>query len=290
VPLLLLTSLGLGCGSGGSEPSEEPALHDRLVFEMLGQLGAMAPDGSQRQILPTGDDLDMILDPAVSPDGKRVVFMGHRSEQWDLYVMNVDGSARRQVTNDAGQENGPSWSPDGDSLIFTWTPEPPETPVALTVMAADGTGRRELVPWGAGGRWSPDGRRVMFYGFGPLPAGIYVTDPAGDEVSRLDQGCGQDCTDAGSRWSPDGQFITFVRSLPGGTPTLGIMRADGSDARLLLPTLYTFGGIWSPDGRQVALNRFDGAEEAYSTYILTVATGDTVRIPSTFEFVSDWTR
>jgi TolB protein len=287
-PVMVLAFLGLGCGSEGSEPSEEPAIHNRLVFELLGQLGVMAPDGSHRQILPTGDDLEMASDPAVSPDGKRVAFSAMTHDQWDLYVMNADGSDRRQVTSDSAHDFSPAWSPDGDSLVFTHSPVERLAPVVLTVIAVNGTGRRDLAQ-GSGGQWSPDGQRVMFYGTEPWGAGIYVTDRAGQAVSRLDTFCHEtNCVDSGVRWSPDGAFISFARSLPGSQEAVGIMRADGSDPRLLLPTLHTMGGIWSPDGQQVALNRWDDAEQAYSTYILTVATGDTVRIPSTLEFIYDW--
>lgn len=288
-PLVVLVLLGLGCGSEGSEPSEEPAIHNRLVFEMLGQLGVMAPDGSHRQILPTGNDLDFASEPAVSPDGKRVAFSAMTHDQWDLYVMNVDGSDRRQVTSDSAHDFGPAWSPDGDSLVFTHTPVELLAPSVLTVIAVNGTGRRELVSWGSAGQWAPDGQRVMFYGAVTRPAGIYVTDRTGQAVSRLDTFCdATGCMDGQAHWSPDGAFISFVRSLPGGQEAVGIMRSDGSEPHLLLPTLHTMGGIWSPDGRQLALNRWDDVEQAYSTYILTVATGDTIRVPSTFEFIYDW--
>jgi TolB protein len=290
--LLALVSFALGCGFGGSEPSDEPAIHDKLVFEALGEIGIMAPDGSQRQILPTGDQFTFAAEPVVSPDGKRIAFSGLKDGLWDIYVMNVDGSGLRQLTSDSAQDHGPAWSPAGDSLVFTWT-SLGAGGVQLTVMAADGSGRRELVQWGAGAQWSPDGQRVMFYGFGPLPAGIYVTDPSGQNVSRADNVCvPDDCIDVGVRWSPDGEFISFMRRMPGGAATIGIMRADGSEPRLL-PGLDTIGGqwsggIWSPDGRQLAINRWSDAEEIQSSYIITVATGDTVRIASNWESLSDW--
>jgi dipeptidyl aminopeptidase/acylaminoacyl peptidase len=151
-PVVVLLLLGLGCGSEGPEPSEEPAIHDRLVYELLGRLGVMAPDGSDRQILPTGDDLDFASEPAVSPDGKRVAFTAMTHDQWDLYVMNADGSDRRQVTSDPGSDFGPAWSPDSDSLVFTHTPVERLATSVLAVIAVNGTGRRELVSWGSGGQ------------------------------------------------------------------------------------------------------------------------------------------
>lgn len=285
----LLPALALGCGSDGSGPGpvEQPELHDVIVYERLMRLGVVAPDGSGERLIPVGDDL-LIISPAISPDGRRIAFSGLLGDQWDLYVINVDGSGRRQLTQDTVFESGPAWSPDGDSLMFGRS-------MGLTVMAADGSGRREVVldagRAAGGGRWSPDGRRIAFYGYGEQPAGIYMMDPDGRNVSRVDQVCdlasGVDCSDSEPRWSPDGEQIAFVRFFAGGKESAGIMRANGSMSQILLPTLHTGPAVWSPDGERVALTRWD-PEEGYSLYVVTVATGDTVRLPSTYAFVSDW--
>jgi Tol biopolymer transport system component len=262
-------------------------LHDVIVYERLMRLGVVVPDGSGERLIPVGDDL-LIIDPAISPDGRQIAFSGLRGDQWDLFVINVDGSGRRQLTQDTLFESGPAWSPDGDSLMFGLG-------LGLTVMAADGSGRREMLldagRGAGGGRWSPDGRRIVFYGYGEQPAGIYTMDPDGRNVSRLDQVCdlasGVDCSDSNARWSPDGQYIAFMRFFAGGRTGAGIMRADGSMSRILFPTLHTGPAVWSPDGERVALTRWD-PDEGYSLYVVTVATGDTVRLPSTYAFVSDW--
>ncbi|HEX6669403.1 MAG TPA: hypothetical protein VF061_07580 [Gemmatimonadales bacterium] len=203
-------------------------------------------------------------------------------------MIDADGSGRRQLTDDPESESGPAWSPDGDSLMFGRNG-------ALTVMAADGSGRREVVldagRAAGGGRWSPDGRRIAFYGYGEQPAGIYMMDPDGRNVSRVDQVCdlpsGVDCSDSDPRWSPDGEHVAFMRFHAGGRTAGGIMRADGSMSQLLLPTLHTGPAVWSPDGERVALTRWD-PEEGYSLYLVTVATGDTLRLPTTDAFASDW--
>jgi hypothetical protein len=78
-----------------------------------------------------------------------------------------------------------------------------------------------------------------------------------------------------------------MRFHAGGRTARGIMRANGSMSQLLLPTLHTGPAVWSPDGEHVALTRWD-PEEGYSLYLVTVATGDTLRLPTTDAFASDW--
>ncbi|MEO7138483.1 MAG: hypothetical protein ABI037_12260 [Gemmatimonadales bacterium] len=170
---LFLCSLLPGCGADGPGPSEDAALHDRLVVEAGSGIGIMAPDGNQRRSLAIGSDLEQALSPAVSPDGRRIVFTGLKTGQLDLYVMNADGSGRRQLTNDLAQELDPAWSPDGNSLLFSWTGTAPSSPTMLAVIGADGSGRRELLLDGWGGR-VVSGRSPgrVYRGRKPGPGGI----------------------------------------------------------------------------------------------------------------------
>jgi TolB protein len=56
--------------------------------------------------------------PSVSPDGKRIAFVSDRAGTRDVYVMEVDGSAGRKLTDGLGAR-GVSWSPDGGRLVFS---------------------------------------------------------------------------------------------------------------------------------------------------------------------------
>ena len=286
---LLLCSLLPGCGADGAAPSEDAALHDRLVVETGGSIAIMAPDGGQRRTLAIGSDLEEALSPAVSPDGRRVAFTGSKAGQLDLYVMNVDGSGRRQLTSDLAQDLDPAWSPDGDSLLFSWSGTAPSSPTMLVVIGTDGSGRREVLVDGWGGEWSPDGRQIVFTGVGSRARGVHVMDSDG-RVTSLPAVCGSACDDVAPRWSPDGLSLAFTRLLPDGTDAVGIMSADGTGARLVLPGLFTARPAWAPDGLRLAVTRLVGGTARI--YVVTLESADTVSVSpaETWEFVSDWAR
>jgi len=104
---------------------------------------SIATDGSGLRDL-TNDPTASDVDPAWSPDGSQIVYTGpghpHGSVGADLWVMQSDGSGRRELDH---EDNGysdaafPAWSPDGTSIVFS---------------ANNGTGYQHLwsVPAGGG--------------------------------------------------------------------------------------------------------------------------------------------
>jgi dipeptidyl aminopeptidase/acylaminoacyl peptidase len=110
-------------------------------------------------------------------------------------------------------------------------------------------------------------------------------DADGSNVTNLSDVCGADCADIVPRWSPDGQLLAFTRLLPDGTETAGVMRADGTEARLVLPTLRTGSPVWSPEGQQLAVNLLD--EGQLQIYVVDLESTDTLRLAAA-GLVTDW--
>lgn len=59
-----------------------------------------------------------IVTPDVSPDGKRLTYYTYGDPQFDLFIINNDGTGLRQLTNDTAKDRYPRWSPDGQRLAF----------------------------------------------------------------------------------------------------------------------------------------------------------------------------
>jgi|GEM_PF-4462755 len=56
--------------------------------------------------------------PAVSPEGKNIVFISDGADGEELFICHVDGTARRQITFDGYDKAFPAYSPDGRFIAF----------------------------------------------------------------------------------------------------------------------------------------------------------------------------
>jgi Tol biopolymer transport system component len=80
--------------------------------------------------------------PAWSPDGTRLAFMCRRGgTDFEICVMNADGTGQVQLTDNAVLDGTPTWSPDGQQILFH---RPTGGRNQLWVMNADGTGQVQL--------------------------------------------------------------------------------------------------------------------------------------------------
>jgi TolB protein len=88
----------------------------------------------------TSSDQDFA--PALSPNGRQVVFMSQRDNNWEVYLVNADGSAPIRLTNDPAMDGLPTWSPDGQAIAYAsntggeW---------AVWATSAEGSSRQKLL-------------------------------------------------------------------------------------------------------------------------------------------------
>jgi Tol biopolymer transport system component len=135
----------------------------RLIAFYSGQLLVMRPDGGgQRAVTDVEGEY-----PAWSPDGRRLAFMsaepGTRGSNpnYDVFVVNRDGTGLRRLTDWPGEDGWPAWSPDGEWIAFTTTHGVGSGRFDVWVMRADGGAKRRVAP-GSFPVWSSDGRFLMF--------------------------------------------------------------------------------------------------------------------------------
>jgi Tol biopolymer transport system component len=112
-----------------------------------------------------GTDLRRIgpgSDARWSPDGTKLVFDAPTSRsRADLFVMNADGTNRRQLLSTSKLEGAAGWSPDGKKILFTRFNDDSGRNADVIVMNADGTNARRVAQ-GVAGSWSPNGNRIVY--------------------------------------------------------------------------------------------------------------------------------
>jgi Tol biopolymer transport system component len=85
--------------------------------------------------------------PDWSPISNEIVYQSPASGSWDLYLINADGTNKRQLTANPGLEGLPVWSPKGQWIAYlandglNWS---------LRVVSQDGQTDRELFRYDGG--------------------------------------------------------------------------------------------------------------------------------------------
>lgn len=82
---------------------------------------SMNSDGSNVQkIITTSNNLEFYARPAVSPDGKKIIFIHSGTQSNALYISNIDGLNSVKLSDPPnGAIYSPRWLPDGEKIMFT---------------------------------------------------------------------------------------------------------------------------------------------------------------------------
>jgi TolB protein len=114
---------------------------DDPINSIHAEIYAMNADGTGEPVRLT-DNLEEERAVSWSPDGTRVVFMCRRGgPDFELCVMNADGTSQVQLTDNAVLDATATWSPDGQQIIFH---RPVLGRFQLFVINPDGTGQVQL--------------------------------------------------------------------------------------------------------------------------------------------------
>ncbi len=145
-----------------------------------GGITVMDADGKNKRLVKNARGLH----PTWSPDGKRIAFSAGRiaGESHQIYVMDVDGRNRMQLTDDFVHKRLPSWSPDGRSIAY-------DGDSVIWRVDSGGENPRQLT-WHFSDThptWSPDSESIAFHSFGREPGiiGIYTVDVTTVAVDAL---------------------------------------------------------------------------------------------------------
>ena len=101
----------------------------------------------------------------------------------EIYLMNADGTNEVRLTNNADLDFDPSWSPDGNKILFMRQVTNPGELADVFVMNVDGTGQTNLTNTAliaeVSAVWSPDGARIAFIGTTNSESDVYIMNADG---------------------------------------------------------------------------------------------------------------
>jgi len=225
-------------------------------------------------------------DVQVSPDGTQLLYgvsyfsIEQNKSNRELFVMNTDGTNKKQITQTKFNEFNAVWNPSGKQIVFL---SPESGSVQAYIMNSDGTNKKQLsdiVGDITNLILSPDGTKVLF------TMDVKVDKNTADIYPDLPKADGRIATDLMYRhwdtWEDGAYSHIFVATFNGNSiaDAKDIMPGEPFDTPLM-----PFGGIeeisWSPDSKQIAYTckKLKGKEYTLSTnsdvYLYDLQNGET---------------
>jgi Tol biopolymer transport system component len=325
-------SLIAGCGDARDEDGGPTPVDRGIVFSSARdgdfEIYVMDSDGNNVRQLTINETEGVVEaddgSPSWSPDRRHIVFLSTRDHEGDglaseeVYVMSADGSGQARLTDDEAGEAGPSWAPDGETLLFARISTDAQAAQAprfeLVRMKPDGTDAETLFEPDlylvASAAWSPDGSRLAFTGCQietrQLDCEIWAADADGEGAKKLTDAAGGSGSPA---WSPNGEEIAFssdrdmngdcfFHDCTGWNGEIYVMNSDGSDQRRITDDPGDDGSpTWSPDGKRIAFSALrdvqggvDDPNENYEIYVMDADGDNVVRLTKNtrWDWAPDW--
>ena len=198
---------------------------------------------------------------AKAPETAKIVFRSMRDGNFEIYIMNPDGSDQINLTQHRAKDLAPVWSPTGEHILFQsdrgGIPD-------LYLMDADGTNVRQVFKKLIGREfptWSPDGKALAYHRFHTFS--IYTASIDGENEEKLADGLWP-------VWSPNGSEIAFMAGdfvwadngnlrFPGVRVEIINLQTHVKE-KLLPKSVSMYHPIWGPDSDQITFS-WNGRQE-----------------------------
>jgi TolB protein len=148
--------------------------------------------------------------PSLSPDRRHIAFaLRSTRTDADIFISKLDGSDRRNISNNPADETSPAWAPSGRQIAFASTRN--SGSLQIYICDSDGANVRPLSKEEGEAdspSWSPDGKWIAFH-WKPRKENrfdIYIADPVSGQINQLTSAAGNNVSPS---WAPDARHIAF---------------------------------------------------------------------------------
>ncbi len=184
--------------------------------------------------------------PSISPDGTEMAFaLTTPRGDTDIFISKLDGSDRRDISNNPAVESSPTWAPNGRQIAFV-SDRHQTGNGQIYICDIDGSNVRGIIKEGGDAdspAWSPDGKWIAFHWKPRLSTAydIFLADVSSGRITQLTSSGG---SNEYPSWAPDGRHMAF-QSNRTGTYQLYIMLLDGSELRMITKQGNNTSPAWS---------------------------------------------
>ncbi len=220
------------------EASRNRGRAGRRVGLVLGATLALAlgcgsrPAGPRTGAAPTPTPLaaesGWTLDPAVSSDGRSLVYASDRDGAGvvHLWIRPFAGGESRRLTEGAHDDHDPAFSPDGRTIAYRSEAEGG----GLYLVSIEAGKSCLLASGGNRPRYSPDGRWIVFWAALPQEksrTGLFLVDATGGQPRAI---FAEFHSARDAAWSPDGRSLIFSGCRDAGSCDWWAGPAEGGEA------------------------------------------------------------
>ena len=205
IPFWLLTVLFLLSACIPVEPVET------ITVTPTNTLYPLIPTAMSAMIQTPAATYTPTLLPTLSGRGGGVIaYVSWERNDWQIYIMNADGSAKLKVTENVRGGYEPNWSPDGTKIVFQynglWIADIVSGEISrIPLSVASNNLPNEFLVKPA---WSPDGDWIAFLNENGTRGDIYLITPDGVDLRRLTDS-NDISRDGNLVWSSDGKQLAY---------------------------------------------------------------------------------